>query len=69
MDCLQEWGDFMWLGIPAMLMLSTEWWTYELGSFLAGKMYKKKIFWQMINSVLKEMIMFSLVKVPRTYII
>ncbi|XP_017347251.1 multidrug and toxin extrusion protein 1 isoform X2 [Ictalurus punctatus] len=36
MDCLQEWGDFMWLGIPAMLMLSTEWWTYELGSFLAG---------------------------------
>ncbi|KAF4086085.1 hypothetical protein AMELA_G00102390 [Ameiurus melas] len=35
-DCLQEWGDFMWLGIPAMLMLCTEWWTYELGSFLAG---------------------------------
>ncbi|KAK3531720.1 hypothetical protein QTP70_025953, partial [Hemibagrus guttatus] len=36
MDCLQEWGEFMWLGIPGMLMLGAEWWTYELGAFLAG---------------------------------
>ncbi|XP_026780029.3 multidrug and toxin extrusion protein 1 isoform X1 [Pangasianodon hypophthalmus] len=36
MDCLQEWGDFMRLGILGMLMLSAEWWTYELGAFLAG---------------------------------
>ncbi|KAG7321868.1 hypothetical protein KOW79_014726 [Hemibagrus wyckioides] len=36
MDCLQEWGEFMRLGIPGMLMLCAEWWTYELGAFLAG---------------------------------
>lgn len=57
MDCLQEWGDFMRLGIPGMLMLSAEWWTYELGAFLAGKMYAKA-------SALKEIIMLSLVMSP-----
>ncbi|KAI5098936.1 hypothetical protein C0J45_11075, partial [Silurus meridionalis] len=36
MDSLQEWGDFLKLGIPGLLMLSAEWWTYELGAFLAG---------------------------------
>lgn len=43
MDCLQEWGDFMRLGIPGMLMLGAEWWTYELGAFLAGKLYKDSV--------------------------
>lgn len=41
MDCLQDWGDFMWLGIPGILMLSAEWWGFELGAFLAGKIYAK----------------------------
>lgn len=41
MDCLQEWDDFMRLGIPGMLMLFAEWWSYELGAFLAGKMNAK----------------------------
>ncbi|KAI5626707.1 hypothetical protein C0J50_13667 [Silurus asotus] len=35
-DSLQEWGDFLKLGIPGLLMLSAEWWTYELGALLAG---------------------------------
>ncbi|XP_043910246.1 multidrug and toxin extrusion protein 1-like [Protopterus annectens] len=35
-DCLQEWGPFAWLAVPSMLMLCIEWWTYEIGSFLAG---------------------------------
>ncbi|XP_043910242.1 multidrug and toxin extrusion protein 1-like isoform X2 [Protopterus annectens] len=35
-DCLQEWGPFMKLAIPSMLMICIEWWTYEIGSFLAG---------------------------------
>ncbi|XP_028976538.2 multidrug and toxin extrusion protein 1 isoform X1 [Esox lucius] len=35
-DCLQEWGQFIKLAIPSMLMLCLEWWTFEIGGFLAG---------------------------------
>ncbi|XP_048468299.1 multidrug and toxin extrusion protein 1-like [Rhincodon typus] len=35
-DCLQEWGLFVRLAIPSMLMLCIEWWSYEVGAFLAG---------------------------------
>ncbi|KAL2094210.1 hypothetical protein ACEWY4_008929 [Coilia grayii] len=35
-DCLQEWGAYISLALPSMLMLCVEWWTYELGGFLAG---------------------------------
>ncbi|KAM6986803.1 multidrug and toxin extrusion protein 1-like [Aplochiton taeniatus] len=35
-DCLQEWGPFIILAIPSMLMMCLEWWTYEIGGFLAG---------------------------------
>nr|XP_056721001.1 multidrug and toxin extrusion protein 1 [Euleptes europaea] len=36
LDCLQEWGSFMRLAIPSMLMMCIEWWTFEIGSFLSG---------------------------------
>ncbi|XP_072325954.1 multidrug and toxin extrusion protein 1-like isoform X3 [Scyliorhinus torazame] len=35
-DCLQEWGCFIQLAVPSMLMLCIEWWTFEIGIFLAG---------------------------------
>ncbi|XP_072262605.1 multidrug and toxin extrusion protein 2-like [Pyxicephalus adspersus] len=35
-DCLQEWGLFMRLAIPSMLMVCIEWWSFEIGGFLAG---------------------------------
>ncbi|KAK3523557.1 hypothetical protein QTP70_002466 [Hemibagrus guttatus] len=35
-DCLQEWGPYFRLALPSMLMLCVEWWTYEIGGFLAG---------------------------------
>ncbi|XP_038670746.1 multidrug and toxin extrusion protein 1-like [Scyliorhinus canicula] len=35
-DCLQEWGLFIRLAISSMLMLCIEWWSYEIGAFLAG---------------------------------
>lgn len=50
MDCLQDWGDFMRLGIPGMLMLGAEWWTYELGAFLAGKIYRKYTYCNFIEN-------------------
>uniref|UniRef100_A0A4W6BV50 Multidrug and toxin extrusion protein n=1 Tax=Lates calcarifer TaxID=8187 RepID=A0A4W6BV50_LATCA len=35
-ECLQDWTSFIHLAIPSMAMLCVEWWTYEIGSFLAG---------------------------------
>uniref|UniRef100_A0A8D1N7E8 Multidrug and toxin extrusion protein n=1 Tax=Sus scrofa TaxID=9823 RepID=A0A8D1N7E8_PIG len=36
MDCFQEWGSFIQLAIPSMFMVCIEWWTFEVGTFLAG---------------------------------
>ncbi|KAF3687198.1 Multidrug and toxin extrusion protein 1 [Channa argus] len=36
LHCLQEWGTFVQLAIPSMLMLCLEWWLFEVGGFLAG---------------------------------
>ncbi|XP_067279194.1 multidrug and toxin extrusion protein 1-like [Pseudorasbora parva] len=36
LDCLQEWGAFLCLAFPSMLMLCVDLWTYEIGGFLAG---------------------------------
>ncbi|XP_067866014.1 multidrug and toxin extrusion protein 1-like [Heterodontus francisci] len=35
-DSLQEWGHFIRLAIPSMFMLCIDWWTYYIGTFLAG---------------------------------
>uniref|UniRef100_UPI00398EA96F multidrug and toxin extrusion protein 2-like n=1 Tax=Pristiophorus japonicus TaxID=55135 RepID=UPI00398EA96F len=35
-ECLQEWGHFLRLAVPSMLMFCIELWAYEMGSFLAG---------------------------------
>ncbi|KAM5180667.1 multidrug and toxin extrusion protein 2-like [Mantella aurantiaca] len=35
-DCLQEWDIFFRLAIPSLLMLCIEWWSMEIGGFLAG---------------------------------
>ncbi|KAG8504836.1 LOW QUALITY PROTEIN: Multidrug and toxin extrusion protein 2, partial [Galemys pyrenaicus] len=35
-DCLQEWGSFIRLAVPSMLMVCIESWAFEIGIFLAG---------------------------------
>uniref|UniRef100_A0A8D3DHB9 Solute carrier family 47 member 3 n=1 Tax=Scophthalmus maximus TaxID=52904 RepID=A0A8D3DHB9_SCOMX len=35
-ECLQDWGSYIHLAIPGMVMMCVEWWTYEIGGFLAG---------------------------------
>ncbi|XP_063809929.1 multidrug and toxin extrusion protein 2-like isoform X2 [Pseudophryne corroboree] len=35
-DCLQEWGAFVRLAIPSMLSICIEWWSFEIGVFIAG---------------------------------
>ncbi|XP_072302216.1 multidrug and toxin extrusion protein 1-like [Eucyclogobius newberryi] len=36
MDCLRDWGLFLSLALPSMVMMCSEWWLYEIGIFLAG---------------------------------
>ncbi|XP_059199694.1 multidrug and toxin extrusion protein 1-like [Centropristis striata] len=36
LDCLQEWGPFVRLAVPSMLMICLSWWIFEIGGFLAG---------------------------------
>lgn len=36
-DCLLDWGSYIQLALPSMLMMCIEWWTFEIGSFLAGE--------------------------------
>ncbi|KAK7883108.1 hypothetical protein WMY93_029282 [Mugilogobius chulae] len=35
-ECLKDWNLFLHLAIPSMVMMCVEWWTYEIGGFLAG---------------------------------
>ncbi|KAF7665275.1 hypothetical protein LDENG_00142090 [Lucifuga dentata] len=35
-DCWQEWGLFLHLALPSMLMHCLEWWLYEVAGFLTG---------------------------------
>uniref|UniRef100_A0A3P9JDU3 Multidrug and toxin extrusion protein n=1 Tax=Oryzias latipes TaxID=8090 RepID=A0A3P9JDU3_ORYLA len=35
-ECLHDWGSYIRLAIPSMVMMCVEWWTYEIGGFLAG---------------------------------
>ncbi|XP_061130088.1 multidrug and toxin extrusion protein 1-like [Syngnathus typhle] len=35
-ECLEEWGPFVKLAMPSMLMFCLEWWAFELGGCLAG---------------------------------
>ncbi|XP_077397062.1 multidrug and toxin extrusion protein 1-like isoform X2 [Festucalex cinctus] len=35
-DCLQDWGSFIRLAIPSMVMMCVEWWTFEIAIVLAG---------------------------------
>ncbi|XP_077426911.1 multidrug and toxin extrusion protein 1-like [Vanacampus margaritifer] len=35
-ECLQDWGPFIKLAMPSMLMFCLEWWAFEVGGCLAG---------------------------------
>ncbi|XP_072446062.1 multidrug and toxin extrusion protein 1-like [Chiloscyllium punctatum] len=35
-DCLQEWGPFLRLAVPSMVMMCIEWWSFHIGMFLVG---------------------------------
>ena len=33
---LEEWKEFLWLAIPGVILISGEWWTFEIGSFVTS---------------------------------
>ena len=35
-ESLLDWGQFIKLGLAGMVMICIEWWSFEVGSFLAG---------------------------------
>nr|XP_020136820.1 multidrug and toxin extrusion protein 2-like [Microcebus murinus] len=35
-ECFQEWDSYIYLAVPSMFMVCIEWWTFEIGTFLAG---------------------------------
>ncbi|KAM4699486.1 multidrug and toxin extrusion protein 1-like [Discoglossus pictus] len=35
-DCLKDWKSFLSLGIPSMLMICIDWWSYEIAIVLTG---------------------------------
>ncbi|XP_077140099.1 multidrug and toxin extrusion protein 1-like isoform X1 [Ranitomeya variabilis] len=36
MACFEDWGPFIRLAIPSMLMVCIEWWAFEIGTILSG---------------------------------
>ncbi|XP_064158104.1 multidrug and toxin extrusion protein 1-like isoform X1 [Anguilla rostrata] len=51
-ECLQEWGSFLNLAIPSMLMTCLEWWVYDIGGFLAGLISEVELDSQSVVNVL-----------------
>ena len=35
-ESLREWGQFLKLGLPGILMISLEWISYEIAAFVVG---------------------------------
>ena len=33
---LEAWKEYLWLGIPGMAVIGSEWLAYEIGSFVSG---------------------------------
>ncbi|XP_061538179.1 multidrug and toxin extrusion protein 1-like [Phycodurus eques] len=42
-ESLQEWGSYMRLAVPSMLMKCFEWWLYEFGGFFAGMLSEEEL--------------------------
>ncbi|XP_005804146.1 multidrug and toxin extrusion protein 1-like [Xiphophorus maculatus] len=42
-ESLQEWGSYMKLAIPSLLMVCFEWWVYEFGGFFAGMLSEEEL--------------------------
>lgn len=57
-DSLTEWSLFFKLGVPGLLMICFEWWTYEISTIVAGSINELQL---AVNTILMQfgMIMYS----------
>ena len=42
-ESLREWGQFLKLGIPGLLMICCEWWSFEVSSLVTGSISKTQL--------------------------
>ena len=49
-QCLLDWSSYIHLAVPGMIMLCVEWWTYEIGSFLAGTDHASHCYYRITRS-------------------
>ena len=50
-ESMTEWGLFFKLGIPGLLMICFEWWTYEISAIVAGTVSELQL---AVNTVLMQ---------------
>ena len=53
---LDEWGQFLKLGVPGFLMISFEWWTYEISVLVTGSIDKTQL---AVNTILIQLLTFA----------
>ena len=60
-ESLNEWGQFLKLALPGMIMLCLEWWSAEVTTFIAGTISEEEL---AANSVwFQTMVIFYMVKI------
>ncbi|XP_013407412.1 multidrug and toxin extrusion protein 1 [Lingula anatina] len=42
-ECFEDWGTFIKLGVPGLLMICIEWWSFEIGTILTGIVGKTEL--------------------------
>ena len=42
-DSLRGWGQFAKLGVPGLLMVCIEWWSFEIAAFVTGSINKTEL--------------------------
>lgn len=53
-ECFEDWGLFFKLGIPGMLMVCIEWWSFEIGTLLTGLLGEVELGAQAITFFLND---------------
>lgn len=60
-ESLNEWGQFLKLALPGMIMLCLEWWSAEVTTFIAGTISEEEL---AANSVwFQTMVIFYMVRI------
>ncbi len=64
-ESLEGWWQYTKLGVPGLLMLCCEWWSFEIAAFVAGSINKTQLGINSIIVVLQTVI-FMVCYLPHT---